>query len=538
MPRRSIAESSCSGDRIARRVRDLPTPLSLMDWRRALRNVLSNWASFAVGGIVSFALSPFIVHTLGDATYGAWVLLGSLVGYLGLLELGTRGAVTKYVATYHAAHRHDEAAAIASTALLLFGGLGLVAILLSGVLALLVSRAFQVPAELVGPARIALILGGLNVSVSLVSGVFGGIVAARQRFDALNAINILLLLGQALAIVLVLRQHPGLVGLAIIQLIVSIIRAVVSAWLSLRLYPELRLRAGAWGAHHLRTIMSFGLSTMIIHAAGVIINYTDALVIGALLPVAMITFFTIGATITEQVRSIIAGISHIVPPMVGVLEGQRRMNDVGTIFMQAARFATITVLPILVTLELRGASFIGLWMGQAYAGLAGSVVVVLSASLWAFAGYQVMTATMMGINRHRGLISIFIGEAAANLVLSIVLAPHLGVVGVACGTALPRLVVSLVAGPLYVRRHLGVPLRSYYVELLLRPVIGMIPFALGIHATELWWPAANLLVFFSQILLMLPLAVLGAWAVVLTSRERQALAGALALPGCVRARLL
>jgi len=155
--------------------------------------------------MINLVLSPYIVHSLGDGAYGAWVLLSSLVGYLGLLDLGTRGAVTRYVATYHAAHRHEDAGRIASTALILFGGLGLLAVGASVLLALLVNHAFRVPDELADAARIAVVLSGVNVAVSLVSGVFGGIVVGMQRFDSLNAVNIALALAQAIAIVLVLH---------------------------------------------------------------------------------------------------------------------------------------------------------------------------------------------------------------------------------------------------------------------------------------------------------------------------------------------
>src|SRR2546428_94861 len=387
----------------------------LTNWRRSLRNVVSNWASFVVSVMISLVLSPYIVHSLGDGAYGAWVLLSSLVGYLGLLDLGTRGAVTRYVATYHAAHRHEDAGRIASTALILFGGLGLLAIGASVLLALLVNHAFRVPDELADAARIAVVLGGVNVAVSLVSGVFGGIVVRMQRFDTLNAVNIVLALAQAVAIVLVLHAGGGLVGLALVQLAVSVLRGGASAWLSHRVYPELAVRASSWSRLHLREIFSFGISSAPLHAAGSVINYADALVIGALLPVETITFFAIASTMTDHVRAVIAGISQTLTPMVGALEEQRRGAEVAEVCLQGARFATLAVLPIVLTLELRGASFIGIWMGPAYAGPAGAVLTVLALAVWAFAGFQVVTATMIGINRHQGLIPVFVCEAFMNV---------------------------------------------------------------------------------------------------------------------------
>ena len=63
---------------------------------RPYANVLSNWTAFAFAAVTSFFLAPFIVHRLGDSAYGVWALIGSLVGYMGLLDLGVRSAVMPY----------------------------------------------------------------------------------------------------------------------------------------------------------------------------------------------------------------------------------------------------------------------------------------------------------------------------------------------------------------------------------------------------------------------------------------------------------
>ena len=81
--------------------------------RTLLRNILSNWAGFLVEACVAFYLSPFVIHTLGDTSYGIWILLTSLTGYFGLLNLGLRPAINKYVAEFagsraEADHRAGE----------------------------------------------------------------------------------------------------------------------------------------------------------------------------------------------------------------------------------------------------------------------------------------------------------------------------------------------------------------------------------------------------------------------------------------------
>src|SRR3984893_14220510 len=91
---------------------------------RAARNVLSNWATYLISGAISFFLSPFIVRHLGNSAYGIWVLLVSVTGYLGFLDLGIRGAVTRYVARFHAEGNHEQASRTVSSAsgMFLIGG--------------------------------------------------------------------------------------------------------------------------------------------------------------------------------------------------------------------------------------------------------------------------------------------------------------------------------------------------------------------------------------------------------------------------------
>jgi O-antigen/teichoic acid export membrane protein len=107
---------------------------------RFVRNVVSNWGGFLFSAVVSFFLGPYILGKLGTTTYGIWALIGSLVGYFGLLDLGVRSAVTKYISSYHSAGNHEGASDIKSAALLAFTIAGLMAIVLGAGVSLFVDR--------------------------------------------------------------------------------------------------------------------------------------------------------------------------------------------------------------------------------------------------------------------------------------------------------------------------------------------------------------------------------------------------------------
>jgi O-antigen/teichoic acid export membrane protein len=494
--------------------------------RQAIVNVGSNWATLILTTVVSFFLAPLIVRMLGNEAYGIWALIGSLIGYLGLIDLGVRGAVTKFVATSHAAGNHGEAGRITSAGLIFFGVAAAVTVLVGSGLALYVDRMFDVPPELVGPARLAVFLTCLAVAVSIVGGVFGGVIVALHRFDYLNGVEIAVTLARTVATVVALERGGGLVALAVIQLVAALART----WIYFRnlrsLYPDLRIRlAGAWDL--VPKVVAFGTISTLIHVSSALINYSDSIIIGVFLPLQAVTFFAIASTLALQARGVVAGISQILAPLAGSLEGRGELARVSEVMLAGARLATLAILPIAVAFAFRGETFIALWMGEEFAEPAGGVLRILAPGLWAFASFQVCTSVMMGINRHRGMIPAFGLEAAANLLLCIALVRPLGIAGVAWGILLPRLAISLGFGAWYSRLVLGTPMSVYWWQTMIRPALAALPFAAACQAVEVWWPPAGLWLFFAQIALLLPLAALGAWVVALDPHERAMILGTL-----------
>src|SRR5262249_34556064 len=146
------------------------------------------------------------------------------------------------------------------------------------------------------------------------------------------------------------------------------------------------------------------------------------------------------------------------------------MRATAGLLKNSMRLSGLVMLPMVITLLIRGRTFIGLWMGPVYATSSGPILEILALGLCFFASYQVLTQTMMALNLHRGMIPAYIGEAVGNLTLSIALGLLLGVHGVAWGSTVPRLLVSLGFGPWYARRRLGLRLRDYAVHAWARPL--------------------------------------------------------------------
>jgi len=491
---------------------------------RPARSVLSNWMTYVLSGTVSFFLSPFIVRHLGNSAYGVWVLLVSMTGYLGFLDLGIRGAVTRYVAKFHAEKEHVESSRTVSSASGLFLGAGAVAVLAAAIFAAFAIPHFKIPPSYLRAAQLVVLLAGLNVAVSFISGVFGGVIVGLQRFDLLSAVAIGGIALRAVAIFFALESGEGLVTLALIQLGGTLCELLLGYVLARKLYPELRIGMGDVRRDHVALIFSFGFYAFLLHLSNYFIFFTDALVIAAFLPVSMVTFFAIGGNLANYGRDLVGGFSRTMTPLASKLEVESGQEGLQRAILRQARFCALAMWPIFLTFIIRGPSFIGLWMGASYSELSGHVLWILSVP-WLFGtGASVVASGMLGISKHKRVVPFALAEGFGNLVLSIALVRPLGILGVAWGTAIPNLAISLFFWPWYSRRTLGIALRDYIYSLWLRPAIAMLPFAICTLAANRWWHAPNLLFFFTQVAVLFPSALLGVWFLGLLPRERSTFA--------------
>lgn len=486
---------------------------------RFFRNAIANWIAFLFVAIVSFFLSPYVVHHLGGTAYGVWSLLVALIGYLGLLDFGVRGAVTRYVAHHHAIGEDEKCSSIVSAALVLFGILGILAILLSGGFAYLSPFLFNIPATLVEDSRIVLLLGGLTIATTLIGAVFAGVVTGLERFDVSSGVEILVTAIRTVAVILALQGGYGLVMLGVIHLVASVLYGA-AAWLTVRrIYPELRFRSNIALMPHVKTIVSFSAFLSLIHVFGLFIYYSNALVIAAFLPIAAVTYYAIAGNLIDYASKVAGALSKMMTPRVSAMNSMG-VASVGDEVISAARIATLATAPIAATFWLRGESFVNLWMGNEYGPVSGELLRTLALVVLLGGARSVAIASIIGMNKHRTLIPALALEAICNVALSVVLVTPLGLFGVALGVLLPNVLVSLSLIPGCLARATGISTAQFIRQALVLPALACVPFALASKFLEQYYPAANLATFFIQVSAILIFVPASAWFLCLTPFEK------------------
>src|SRR5438105_13295771 len=76
--------------------------------RSLLFGAVTNWAAFAATMLVAFFLAPYLIRSLGDARYGVWCVVESILAYFTLFDLGVAACLVRFVARFHATDERAE----------------------------------------------------------------------------------------------------------------------------------------------------------------------------------------------------------------------------------------------------------------------------------------------------------------------------------------------------------------------------------------------------------------------------------------------
>ena len=473
--------------------------------RHIARNVLFNWFGTIASMVVAFFLAPFILHRLGDIAVGVWMMATSAVGYFSLLDLGMQSSVLRFVSKGHTQQNHQSSSEAISAALWVRIQISVLIIILSAGLAAIFPHIFKIPTALASDARVAVLLIGATAAISMSIGVVGGVLSALNRYDLQNYAALAQTAVRVIGVVYALHSGHGIVAIAVCELVATLVYNLLLVWMARCLYPELRIQLNKPKRETLKRIWTYSSYAFLTTIAIRLVYQTDNLVVGAFVSAAAVTPYGYAFALCRYADQIVGAMGATFVPAASTYEAAGDTARLLGLYRNGTRATLVVALPILITLLLRGPSFIGLWIGPQYSHSSGTVLVILCISyLFSFAN-RAGGSIAFGIEKHKKIAIWAIGEGVANLALSILLVRWYGIYGVAIGTLIPSLVVHLVLWPGYVSKLVGLSYSEVIGKVWAPVYLASIPFAIGTYLVNVRYPAHNLVIFFLQVIALLPI---------------------------------
>jgi len=456
-----------------------------IDKRQILQNIGSSWGALGTNVLIGVFLSPFILHRLGDAAFGIWVLIFSVTGYYGVFDLGIRSSVVRFVSKFSATKDIESLARVINTSLFAYAIIGAVAMLLTLLGVYFVDSIFKIPRDFLGTARWVFLIAGTSIALGFPLGVFGGALEGLQRFYLINWMNIGSTLIRAGAIVFALTHGYGLIALALITTLLPLLTSLIRAWIALRILKT------PIGVHYVtrstgHLIANYSGLTFMILVASQLRFQTDEIVIGTFLSTSAITFFSIGARIVDYASNVILCISQLFVPMssqshaVGDAQGLRKILIAGN------RACAFVIFPITASLVIMGKSIIEVWVGARYISQSYPVLIVLAIPFTLMLAQAASSRMLMGTSQHRTFGIVTFVEGITNVILSILLVRPYGIFGDALGTAIPLSCTMILFLPWHACQKFGIRIGDLLKESYTLPVLLTVPFVITLLLERRW----------------------------------------------------
>lgn len=485
-----------------------------------LRSVLSNWFALTVMGILSFFLTPFMIHHLGDLDFGMWLLAYSLIGYSGLLEMGIRPTLQRFVGRLKALADREALNQSFVTALALTIAVG--ALIFGTVLSLaqVLPHFFGLSGPMQHQFRWLVVLLGLHVAVGLSAQLLGTYLCGLQRFDLFNLAAIVKEATRVALIVVALLRGNGVIAVAVLSLGVTVASLPFYWGLVRRVDPGLKVSWNLASWARARELLSFSFWMFLNNAGDQLRTYTDSIVIGRILGVGLITPFSVAARLMQYFSPIIVGMVSPMLPVMSELDGLHRIEELRSLFLRSAKITTQVALLIGSMVLLNGRPLLRFWVGDKFVS-SYILLLILTAGYVVALAQQGSNVLLVATGRHRAYGLWTLGEGVANLVLSVQWGHKYGLAGVALGTSVPMAVVALLLQPWYTLRVLGLSAREYLRKSLARPVLVAGLFLVIARLGGLAFPTPALPQFVASIAWQTALFGLLAYSIGLTGAERQ-----------------
>lgn len=427
--------------------------------RKVAMGAMLRAGNLVASALVSLAMMPFIVRTLGDRLYGTWVLVGAFVGYYGLVDLGLSSAVTRYLASAVGANDEERCNQVYNTALRLFSALGGVVLMLAIIFAALAPKFAKTHQDATVFWKLILILG-LSLALDFPSRVYNGFLYAHLHMHLLAGLDLISLVLRSGLILVVLLSGHGVVAMGIVVLVASLPAKFIPIYYTHKTLPYLRLDSRYFGKATAKSLFSYSISSFVIRTGDLLRFQIDAPVTAAFVGLAAVTHYKIAGTLAQYFMALVLAAVESLSSVFSRQEGAGNFEALRRTFFFATKISASTAGFIAFGLIAWGRPFIARWMGPRYHDAYPCLVVLIFGWFCSLA-QSPSVQLMFGISKHKFFAYANSVEGLLNLGLSVALAKRYGIIGVALGTMIPMALNKVMVQPVYVCRVAGINYFEY-----------------------------------------------------------------------------
>lgn len=432
------------------------------------KSLVSNWFGLICAILIGFFISPLVVKGLGPEQYGLWATLVALTTQFAMLDFGMRNALVKYIAQLGNEPADQlEISKLTSSAALILCFLSLISF---GCLILISEFAldwFNVDSNFALIFQLALLILAMDTSVEISFGFNDAILAAKERYDLINLVNVGRLIINAILTAYVLYYSAGIAALALINFFTRLGQRLIIRRLAIKQLPCAKSNFDLVSKIKIKQLFAYGFWAFVIVVCSRIIYQIDTIVVAAAIGPVAAGIYAVAVILIEQLRNFAQTASTILTPRMSKLGANEAKETATFLAMKWAKFSSLLAIFVALPIIITGPSFINLWVGNGYQD-SSSILIILTLPFFFILPSLGLSSLLYAESKHKTNAKLLFFEAIANLSLSILLVKPLGAIGVACGTAIPAIIFRSIILPIMTSKVCAFNLEQFFEQAYLK----------------------------------------------------------------------
>ncbi|GAM08243.1 polysaccharide biosynthesis protein [Geobacter sp. OR-1] len=449
--------------------------------KRFIVNALANVASGSASALMALVLPPILVRYLTTEVYGTWALVLQIGAYTGYLNFGIQTAIGRFVAHYTELSEDEQRNRIVSSAFAILTVAAVIGFIMVGILTWKMPSIFhKMPVNLVGDARIALLLVGCSLALGLPFNATNAIFVGLQRNKIPAKIAVVSKAVQGCLLILTVIQGGQLTALAVVFAVTNL---VTYGWQWYVYKQEARfviISIQRVAAASMRELIAYCTSLTVWSVAMLMITGLDTTIVGVF-DFKAVAYYTVATSLITLILGFHNAVLSPLIPAGAALSASGTPQQVGSLLVKSTRICSLVLLLISVPMVIFAGKILTVWVGKDYA-LGGTLILqalVVGNIIRLIASPYAMLLIATG--RQRAVLLTPLIEGVVNISSSILLAWLLGALGVAVGTvvgSIAGLTGQLLLNMSRTQDKIAFQFRTYYWQGILKPLLCFLPVTL------------------------------------------------------------
>lgn len=305
-------------------------------------------------------VTPYFLIKLGAETYGQWILINSIIGSLGILNLGLGDAAIRFISKYKASDQ-VRTIKIANTTYSFYLLLSLVGLLVTYLYLILESNYplfFNTGKNnFIDLLKLGVALFGIRLMEQIIFSIYKGF----ERFDLFSKTSIASKTILVLSNILIVYLGYSLNIILVFSILSSFVFLTVEFILLKKFLPGFSVFP-QFDKEIFSEIMKFGLWSWVQSIIGILSYQLDKFLVAYFAGVAVLAYYSIGFTVATQIFNVFVATSNWVFPKVS--RDNLGAKDL-VILYRKLQFAMISVTSISIAVFfLVKAPILNAWLGD------------------------------------------------------------------------------------------------------------------------------------------------------------------------------